>query len=279
MAIALSRYLTVSVWPGAEGRENAQQADLGDGDDFVLRAMEQIAAEIGTALPPSIVRVESCIPVARGMGSSAAALLAGMLAGNALLGNKLTQRDILEQATAIEGHADNLAAALYGGGALAVTGEAGTEVVSLAINVDVRAVVLVPEWAGLTSEARAALPPVYSRSDAVYNASRCALLVHAFASGEPALLREAMRDRLHQPYRAALYPHLAATIEAALDAGCYGASLSGAGPSVLALTSTETAPEVSKAMIEAARTCGVPASTMALEIDRTGARFLADEQG
>lgn len=273
LALALSRYMTISVTPGEGTSSNAQQEQLSDGQDMVLYAMQYLASSIGRELPPAKVRSESCIPVARGLGSSAAALIGGMLAGNRLLGEPLGHLELLRLATHIEGHADNIAAALYGGAVLAVPVETGQKTVSLSINLDLAAVILVPKQIGFTTDARAVVPKQVERADLVYNASRCALLVHALANGEPELLGEAMKDRLHQPYRAALYAYLDVVMSAAVDAGAYGASLSGSGPSVLALTSPEIARDVARAMAEAAGN-EMDAWTAVLDVDRTGARMV-----
>lgn len=273
LALALSRYMTITVTPGDGTSSNAQQEQLSDGRDMVLYAMQYLASSIGRELPPAEVRSESCIPVARGMGSSAAALIGGMLVGNRLLGDPLGQLELLRLATHIEGHADNIAAALYGGAVLAVPVETGQETVSLLMNVDLAAVILVPKQIGFTTDARAVVPKQVNRADLVYNSSRCALLVHALANGEPDLLGEAMKDRLHQPYRAALYAYLDVVMAAAIGAGAYGASLSGSGPSVLALTSPDVADNVARAMNDAAG-AELDAWTTVLDIDRTGARMI-----
>lgn len=273
LALALSRYMTISVTPGEGASSNAQHAELSDGWDMVLYAMQYLATSIGEDLPPAQIKTESCIPVARGMGSSAAALIGGMIAGNRLLGEPLGDVELLRLATHIEGHADNIAAALYGGAVLAVPVETGQQTVRLAINADLAAVVLVPHQISFTTNARAVVPDRLDRADLVYNASRCALLVHALASGEPELLGEAMKDRVHQPYRAALYGYLDGVIAAAVDAGAYGASLSGSGPTVLALSSPGDADAVACAMRDAAGS-DMDAWTATLDVDRSGARVV-----
>lgn len=273
LALALACYLTVEVDAESGESGNAQQSEIGDGRDMVLYAMQYLANVLGREIPNVAARTSSCIPVARGMGSSAAALIGGMLAANRLLGDSLTRSEVLEIATEVEGHADNLAAALYGGAVLAVPIGAGQRTIHLAINCELRAAIFVPDGASLTTHSRAAVPVNVTREDAVYNASRCALLVHALASGDPGLMSEAMRDRIHQPYREVLYPHLPDTIDAAIEAGGYGASLSGAGPSVLALVSGAAAGKVADAMSRAALRHGVAGRSEVYDLDLTGARF------
>jgi homoserine kinase len=270
LAVALTRHLRVQVEPGNGESTNSQAAEIAGEGDLVLQAMQHVATHVGEKLPPVCVHVESEIPVARGMGSSAAALLGGMIAGNRLTGEQLTCEDILTLSTAIEGHADNLAAALYGGVSLAIPVDTGQDVVQLGLNMDIKAVIFIPDKAALTRDARAAIPTQIPREDAVFNASRCALLVHAFATGETSLLREAMRDRIHQPYRSSLYPHLNAVIASAMQAGACGSSLSGSGPSVLALAKVDSANAVAEAMKLAGSANGVHGRCLELDIDRTG---------
>lgn len=273
MAIALAKYMTVKVVPGTGDSINAQMAELSGGPDMVLYAMQYFADAIGRDLPPAQIQSSSHIPVARGMGSSAAAVVAGLLAGNRLLGDPLDCKELVKLASEIEGHADNVAAAMYGGVSLAMPTNSGYVTVQLAIGLDLRAVVLIPERVGFTKDARAVVPEQIDRSDAVFNSSRCAMLVHAFANGRSDLLAEAMQDRWHQPYRAALYSYLDSVIEAAVMSGASGASLSGSGPTVLALVEPQFAEAVSVAMHKVAIEQGVESATEVVDINMAGARI------
>jgi homoserine kinase len=275
MALALSRYMTVTVDPGDGTSSNAQQDELTDGRDMVVYAMNYLADSLGMTLPAASIRSRSDIPVARGMGSSAAALIAGMLAGNRLLGEPLGETELLELASHIEGHADNLAAALFGGAVLAVPTASGYVTVQIPINLSLSAVVLIPTRIGFTTDARAVVPDQMDRTDAVYNASRCALLVHAFSSGEAGLLTEAMKDRWHQPYRAALYSYMDHVMNAAVSAGAYGASLSGSGPTLLALVNPRCSATVATAMQEAAYQRELDCTAEVLAIDTAGAKVIS----
>ena len=176
------------------------------------------------------------IPLARGLGSSAAATVAGLVAGNALLGEPLTQADLLRLATQIEGHPDNAAAALLGGfTACAIVGET-VEAVRFDAPRDLRAVLFMPDLRLPTDEMRAALPAQVPLEDAVANLTRVAIGVAGMATGRFDLLRVLTVDRLHEPYRAAVYPQLPRLVEAARGAGAIGACLSGAGSTVLAFS-------------------------------------------
>jgi homoserine kinase len=180
------------------------------------------------------VRCRNTIPHARGLGSSAAAIVAGVVAVRTLAGHEgIGDDDVLALATELEGHPDNVAAALAGGFTLAWTGDDGPRAVRLTPHQDVLPVVCVPGWAMSTATARGLLPAAVPHADAVFNAARSGLLVAALTQ-TPERLLEATQDRLHQPYRAAAMPPTADLLDR-LRARGFPAVLSGAGPSVLAL--------------------------------------------
>jgi homoserine kinase len=207
------------------------------------------------------------IPTSRGLGSSAAAWVAGLAGGNALLGSPLDRDTVLGLAATAEGHPDNVTATLFGG--LTVSCWTGKRVAAVAVPVPptLSWVVLVPEREGSTAEARAALPDTYARADAVFNLQRASLLLAALAAGRTDLLGVAMEDRLHQPYRFKLW--LADVVPAAVEAGALACVLSGAGPSVLAVT-RGSSDGVGPAMEDALRRAGVAGRALALAVDTTG---------
>jgi homoserine kinase len=174
-------------------------------------------------------RLRNRVPFARGLGSSAATIAAGLVAAEAL--GEASERDLLGPAFELEGHPDNVAAALNGGLTLAWTGAGGPRAVGFGPP-DVTFVLVVPDEPLSTAEARAALPATVPHADAVHTAARAALLIAALAGGHDELLSEALDDRLHEPYRAPLVP-LLANVREQLAGRAYGATLSGAGPSVL----------------------------------------------
>jgi homoserine kinase len=257
LALSLTRYLTVEVDTGGTCGEPAPRLDLAGGDDLVLTGMETVARELGRELPKCFVCGTSEIPVARGLGSSAAAIVAGLIAGNHLLGDELGLDELLQLASRIEGHADNIAAALFGGAVVTIEDGGRVRGIPIPTQGELEAVVFLPDVISFTREARAAVPERFSRGDAVFNMARCALLVHALASGDFSLLGEAMDDRIHQPYRAKLYPHLMPMIAGARAAGAYGASLSGSGPSVIALVAPARTGGVSDFFTAKARELGI----------------------
>jgi homoserine kinase len=238
-------------------------------DNLVARAVRLAHEAAGRPFPGVTLRCLNRIPPSRGLGSSAAAWVGGLAAGNALLGAPLDRETLLALAARAEGHPDNVAAALLGG--LTVACRAGDRVVAVTLPVPpaLRWVVLVPEVEGSTAAARAALPERYPRADAVFNLQRAALLLAALAAGRPELLATAMEDRLHEPYRLGLFPWLAGAAAAARTAGALACVLSGAGPSLLAVTRGPAEP-VARALEEALARAGVAGRARALDVDAAG---------
>ncbi len=224
---------------------------------------------VDRTLPPYALLVDNRLPVARGLGGSAAAVVAGLALAAAALGHNPDPARLLPLAVAMEGHGDNVAAALFGG-LVVVWGEGkAMHARSLPIAASLQGVVFIPERSSSTKAARAILPKQFSRSDAAYNIARTALLVDALREGRAPDLREAMCDRLHQPYRLPALPH-APLLDAAYAAGAHGAVLSGAGSSLLAICDATTASAVAAAMSSRAAELGVVGETVPLAIDRRG---------
>jgi len=209
------------------------------------------------------------IPHGRGLGSSAAAIVSGILLARALVvggDERLPDDEVLHLATAMEGHPDNVAACLSGGVILAwTTNEGRTEVLRLTPDPDVVPVVCVPSTSVATKKARGLLPATVPHADAAHSAARAALLVPAL-TGRPDLLLEATDDRLHQSYRRPAYPRTLDLV-AKLRAAGIAAAVSGAGPTVLALTDATTAPRV-------AALAGARFETSVLTVDTDGARVV-----
>ena len=265
----------VHVEPGArvaveiEG-EGVGELIAGEGN-LVYRAMAAIAERMGTAPPAVRLRCQNRIPLARGLGSSSAAIVAGLLAGNRLYGGPLSTADLLNLAIEIEGHPDNVTPALLGGVRVSVGGETGAVQTAVRLVRPLQAVLFIPSYSMETEAARHLLPATVSLGDAVYNVGRAALLVAALASGEYDLLREATRDRLHQGPRSALFPAMGAFFAAALDAGALGAFLSGSGSTLLALTEAHAEPVVN-AFAATARRESVQGRTLVVPAAVDGAR-------
>jgi homoserine kinase len=210
----------------------------GDESHLIVATMLRTFAVLGVAAPAGLrLTCRNRIPHARGLGSSSAAIVAGILLARALVDGPAAGFNgaaVLRLAAEIEGHPDNVAPCLLGGFTIAWTGDAGAQAVRLGPAAEIRPTVYVPAGRGLTAHARAALPETVPHRDAVFNVARTALLVHALTSA-PEHLLAATDDRLHQPYRAPAMPESAALVSALREAGM-AAFVSGAGPSVLALS-------------------------------------------
>lgn len=251
--------------------------DAGDGlpagdDNLVVVAAKAVARAARDELPPQHVTQRSAIPLSRGLGSSAAAIVGGAVAANALLGEPLDRRTLLRVATEVEGHPDNVAAALYGGFTIALPNGDGPVATRIAFPAAWRVCLFIPGASLETAKARGVLTSDVSRADAVFNLSHAAALVAAILKSDGALLSLAMVDRLHQPARTALVPALAEVIAAARGAGAFGAALSGAGPSVLAVAPTRLAARVISAMEETAGAHGVGGRGRVLRVRAAGAQ-------
>jgi homoserine kinase len=243
-------------------------------ENLFVHAFRHLYELQNVPMPRVSVRMHVNLPPGRGLGSSATAVVGGLLAANAFLGRPLSNDALLDLAVACEPghHSDNVAAALYGG--MVVTGVRGADdrLVTLAYPVPstLRAVLFIPEMPMSTVRGRSLLPGAYTRADVTFNLGRVALLMAAFSTGQLGLLATAMDDRIHQPYRERLFPALRPLIAAACDAGAHGACLSGGGSSILALV-TEHAEAVQRAMEAAARAHGIAGRGLLAEISAEGA--------
>ncbi len=274
MALALYNTVTVHATTGGlsvriEG-EGAEDLRWGQ-ENRVLRAMRLAFQEAGERLPGVSIELRNEIPLGRGLGSSAAATVGGLVAGNALCGSPLSTHRLLTLATQLEGHPDNVAPALLGGFVIAVQDEQGLIYERLDAPPDLTAALFVPDFPMPTDEARRVLPAQIPRADAVFNMGRVALLVAAIAHRRYDLLDAATRDRLHQPYREAIFPAMPRLFDAARDAGALGAFLSGAGSTIIALC-RENAPAVAEAMARAAQELGIAGRPLVAPLADEGAQ-------
>jgi homoserine kinase len=243
-----------------------------DDTNLVCFALKAAFEKAGKPVPTLKYHLVNKIPYARGLGSSSAAIVGGLVAGFVLAGHRVPtwgSEELLNLAANIEGHPDNVAPALYGGIQLGI--HTGIRWMTERVNIPpgLQCVCFIPDFIGKTSTARGVLSDTISRQEAVFNIGRVAWLINALASNNIDQLRYGVQDALHQPQRAAaVYPHLNPLIEAAVQSGASAAYLSGAGPTVMAITSgasgdifTQRAKErvdtkVAEAMLEAAAKCG-----------------------
>jgi homoserine kinase len=215
------------------------------------------------------------IPLSSGLGSSAAAKLTGLLAANSLLGKPLSSAEILDLATEMEGHPDNVAPALLGGLVVSTMdhGNVMAHKIVGAENAPALCITVVfPEFHLPTQESRTALPQQVSLKDAVHNISRAVLVTEAFRQGDVELLGKAMTDTLHQPHRLPLIPGAQAAMDAAKAAGAAAAALSGAGPSVIAFSSKQDS-TIGEAMKHAFEERGLQARIFPVKISNHGAEI------
>ena len=206
-----------------------------DKSNLVYQVAQLVFDEAGVSVPEIELSMYSDIPLTRGLGSSASAIIGGMSAANALIGSPLSKDKLFDMATKLEGHPDNVGASLYGGIITAIWDGTHADYIRMEPHTDLVALVVIPEFQLSTSEARKVLPDHISREDAVYNISRSSLLVAALSNGRFDLIARAMSDRLHQPYRASLVPGMSRILEEAPHRGALGVALSGAGPTLISL--------------------------------------------
>lgn len=231
----------------------------GDQENLIYRSLSAAYWEVGKPVPPLHLTCHNEIPLRRGLGSSAAAVVAGLVSANLLLGKPLSQERLLSLAAQMEGHADNVAPALLGGCQIVVPENGRVTSLAVSLPLTLRAVLFIPDFTMSTAKARAILPTTVRREDAVYNLGRLALLVASLTSGKLNYLRLATQDRLHQPWRKTLFPAMEDIFAAALEGGALGVFLSGAGSSILALAENRTE-EIGRAMQEAGRKAGMAAT-------------------
>jgi homoserine kinase len=274
LALALDLHLTV------EGRESAKTTIVWEGEgaeeaplnrkNLIIRAANDPFAGWSRPLSGLELNIRNRIPIGRGLGSSAAAIIAGIMLGAKLRGLRMPAQRILELAVPLEGHGDNLAAALHGGFCIAVIENGGVRVHRLDWPSRWRAVLFIPNDLSPTHEARRLVPRRPARQDAVFNLGRVAEWVLACSQKDRSLVASAMDDRLHQPGRARAYPYLDDTIAAAEQAGALGAALSGAGGSIIAIADRNLA-AIGIAMTRAAASHGIKGKAVALTAAAAGA--------
>jgi homoserine kinase len=269
LGLALDMFASITVTFG-----EAEQPPTEDvGEKMVLTAVRQTYARLGK-LPPNGLRARYhvSIPLGRGLGASAVARVAGVVAVNEFERHALSESECLDIASDLEGHGDNASPALFGGMQVCVQAADGHYLRSdCRYPRDASMAILIPDHSMPTKEARKALPDQYSKADTVHNTGRAALFVAAMAAGRMDLLAEATDDRIHQRQRASLFPPLFDIFAAAREAGAHAAWLSGAGSSVAAICPEEPARQVASAMLQAAESRGYSGRSLVTRIAREGA--------
>ena len=246
----------------------------GGPENLVYRAAQRVWKAAGLEPVALEARVRLGVPPARGLGSSATAIVAGLMGANALVGEPLSKEKLLELAIDIEGHPDNVVPSLLGG--LCMTAKAASQrwrVVRCEWTPSVKAVVAIPSIRLSTSEARRAMPKAIPVGDAVVNLGALTLLLQGLRTGNGDLISDGMHDRLHEPYRWRLIKGGDQVKQAAMDAGAWGCAISGAGPSVLALCEEDKGPAVSRAMVKAWEAAGVASRAPVLNLQTSGSHW------
>lgn len=278
LGLCLSLFLDARVSPRTAGRPaveaTAPDAWPSAGGDLLWRAFERAA---GPAASGARIEVSSAIPIGRGLGSTGAAVAAGLLLGRAWSGDPAPdRRALLATGVELEGHPDNVAASLFGGCTLCVpVDELPLPLIQVDVHPDLGFAAAWPEAPLETARARAALPDRVPFADAVENARRLPLLLEGLRRADPQLLRLGSDDRLHQRHRLPLIPGAAEALEAARDSGAHAAAISGAGSAVVALTPLDRREPVARAMAAALRTATGSATARALDVVRDAPRVEA----
>ena len=245
-----------------------------DDSNLAYQAFIKLYGYLNQSPPPVAIHIDMQVPLARGLGSSATAIVGGLVGANELAGKPLSQVEVMQLAIELEGHPDNVVPALLGGCRLAAsnTPSGSWEICDIPWHPDIVPVVAIPDFELSTAEARKVLPADYSRADAIFNAAHLGLLVRALAAGDRDWLRCALQDKIHQPYRQSLIRGYEAVQQAAMNAGACGMVISGAGPTLLALTNATNADAVVNEMAAAWGEFGVKADVRAIGLDTQGAQ-------
>lgn len=244
-----------------------------DEGNLILASALQLATLVGRSLRGLRVHCINRIPLTSGLGSSSAALLAGFLGANALLGYPFSREEILKIAVETEGHPDNIVPAMLGGLVASVLREGQIVIRKLLVS-PLAITVVLPDFYFPTTLARQILPEYVSRQDAIFNLSRVVLVIKALETGDLSLLGEVMEDALHQPYRLPLIPGAQEAIQAAKRAGASAVALSGAGPSLIAFSGQPAEARIGLAMQEAFARAGLSSRIFSLNISQSGASIV-----
>lgn len=206
-----------------------------DKSNLIYKVAQMVFEQAGVSHPELDITMYSDIPLTRGLGSSASAIVGALAGANALIGNKLTQYELFQIASRLEKHPDNVGASLFGGIVVAFWDGEKAESIRIEPDVNLEVLVAIPAFQLSTEKARSVMPKQVAMKDAVFNLSHSSLLVAALATCNLGMIRHAMKDALHQPYRAELIPGMKTLLEQAENHGALGVALSGAGPTMLAL--------------------------------------------
>ena len=244
-----------------------------DRTNLLYQAFTHLYHHLGKIPPKIEIEIKLGVPLARGLGSSATAIIGGLMGANQLLDQPLSTTELMELAINLEGHPDNVVPALLGNCQLSVGKPGNWQICEIPWHSDIIPIVAIPNFELSTEEARKALPQTLPREDAIFNIARMGLLIRALETGNGTWLTQAMRDKLHQPYRQGLIEGYEFVQESAFKAGAHGMVISGAGPTLLALTSPEKIQGVENAMKNAWSQLNIIADVRSLSLDSDGAKL------
>jgi len=246
-----------------------------DSSNLVARTILYLLEKTAYQIKGLRLCLDNKIPFQRGLGSSAGAIVGGLVAANALAGQPFSQDELLQMAVEIEGHPDNVAAALFGGVVIVAQNDNSLIYSRFVPQRGLKITAVIPDFCLSTQQARSVLPQKVPLSDAVFNMGHLALLITALRDGDWELLGAALHDRLHQPYRCPLVPGLVEMMDAARKAGAYGVFLSGAGPTVIAFAPPQC--DIGKIMAGCFQSQGIKAQVLELEPSIEGASIVLEE--
>ena len=272
LGMALDLWNTIELELDNEGIQITGEGDdtlSKDENNLIFQSAINLFDAALVPVPRFSLKCHNNIPLGRGLGSSAAAVIGGISAANEICGRPFNSEQIARLAVGIEGHPDNVVPALEGG--LRIVIRQGEEILSspVTISPNIRAVALIPHQTISTKQARTILPTNVSREDAVFNIGRVALLVNSLSTGGIGLLKTATEDRLHQSQREILFPAMRLIFQAAHKAGALGVFLSGSGPTIIALTE-ERGMTIAYEMADIAENAGVFSDLRIMEISKAG---------
>jgi homoserine kinase len=275
MALDLYNYVTIELAAKTHIEvENEGKDSLSLDEENIVYIVAKAVFDMADVKTDGLkIKLVNNIPLARGLGSSAAARVGGAMGANYLLGNRFSRDEIMSLTAKLEGHPDNVTPALFGGFTISYVDKGELKYFKISPNVKFKIVVIIPQFEVSTSKAREILPSNISRKDAVFNVSRACLLVSSVLTGQLEYIGAGMQDMLHQPYRKKLVPGMEDVFEAAMKNGARGVALSGAGPSIVAFA-TESFEAIGKSMQGAFLEHNIESKFMVREINSKGTEII-----
>ncbi len=275
MALDLYNYVTIELAAKTHIEvENEGKDSLPlDEENIVYIAAKAVFDMAEVKMDGLKIKMVNNIPLARGLGSSASALVGGAMGANCLLGNRFSRDEIMSLTADLEGHPDNVTPALFGGLTISYVDKGDLKYFKISPNVKFKIVVVIPQFEVSTSRAREILPSKISRKEAVFNISRACLLVSSILTGQLEHIGAGMQDMLHQSYRKKLVPGMDDVFEAATKSGARGVALSGAGPSIVAFA-TEGFEKIGKSMQQAFLKHNIKSRFLVTEVNNNGTEII-----